>query len=218
MPWNDIPGQSTAGFLADPNSIRRSTGRQLNWNAMPDAARLGVQFVTLSALANSSATTLAVTALPIDVPIYTELYFGEVGEAVRVTAPAKKGDTTLTVEATTTAIESGDKAPLPPTGTVLGLNQISKAVAAGKIMSQLSDGTIVPREYTSVTASHIILEGHVQNSRTESLSGVGTIVGGVLFKQLLPDFANTNFATWIAELATNGCTFQWENYADTRAA
>ena len=215
MPWIDLPGLSAPGYIADPDSIRRSTGRQINWNAIPDSARLGATYAVLSAVALAGATTLAVNALPADIPVGTTLFFGENGEFARATAPAAKGAVSVTVQAIVNALESGDSALLPaPTNATYAVPH--KAVAGGKIMSQLADGSIVPREFTTVTASHILLEGHVENSRIASLSGVGTLVGGVLYSQLLPDFANASFAAWIGELKDAGCTFQFETYEDMR--
>lgn len=97
-----------------------------------------------------------------------------------------------------------------------------KHIPGGTIMGKQTDGTIIPVSGSdadgtgtgtaNLAATEILLEAQSQDSKVTSLSGVGTIRGGVLYKELLPDYANGSFATWQAALETAGCTFKYESY------
>lgn len=86
-----------------------------------------------------------------------------------------------------------------------------KRILGGTIMVKQADGTIIPRAGAAggATATEILLELQEEGSRTASLTGCNTILGGVLFEEELPDYSEAGFATWKGELASAGCTFKY---------
>lgn len=82
-----------------------------------------------------------------------------------------------------------------------------KYIPAGTVYSEQPNGTIIPRN-GSTAAKGIILEGHREDSKVAA-QGVGTIVGGVLFEELMPDFNDVAWSTYKSELTSAGCTFKF---------
>lgn len=203
-------------FVANEHSLQRAPGRQIAWDNVPPSFGGDAFTVTLAAAAAIDATSLTVVALPGDLPIDTLLHFGEVDEFARLTAPASEGDTTLTVEALPSALEDGDTATYYP-------GKEAKRIPAGTIMAALSSGKLIPRSAVTgaETATHILEasaneEDLVGDLGGDNHPGYGVIVGGVIYENLLPDFADADFATWQGELETAGVGtgWVWETYSD----
>lgn len=95
-----------------------------------------------------------------------------------------------------------------------------KVVEAGTIMAELSGGQVIPRLDVSGKEKAVgILESTaVEDEPSAALSGYGLIIGGVIYKNLLAETDETNFATWLAELNDTGVStgFAWLTYADGR--
>lgn len=95
-----------------------------------------------------------------------------------------------------------------------------KVIEAGTIMAQESGGKWIPRKDVSGSekAGGILETTAVEGEAAAALSGYGCIIGGVLYSNLLPETAETDFATWLAELNDTGVStgFAWETYADNR--
>ena len=92
-----------------------------------------------------------------------------------------------------------------------------KRIPGGSIVKVQSDGTIIPASGNSGTVKEILLEAQSEDSKVTSLSGVGTIVGGVLYEDLLPDYGDSDFGTWKTALANAGCTFKYQPYNNDNA-
>ena len=207
-------------FVVDPESIDRSSGRQIDWSVVPDSYRMGAVKVAAATVADSGATTMAVTAITGAIPSGTNLYFGQAGEFARLAAAAAAGATALTVDALGTTIESGDVAYYPGTG--------AKTLPAGKLLVELSNGKVATRaERPGSEVSFGFLETNaIENEPSHALTGYGIIVGGVLFENLLPDAAagTTGALTdaYKQELVGNTSNpkstgFVFEQYADNRS-
>lgn len=209
-------------FVVDAKSIVRNSGRQVDWDVVPDSYRMGAVEVALSAAANTGATTMAVTAITGAIPIGTVLYFGEAGEFARLAAAAAAGTTEMSVDALGTTIESGDIAYYPGTG--------KKLIPAGKCMAERAGGKIIPRvdqTTTSEVATGFLETNAIEDEPSAALTGYGVIIGGVLYENLLPDATagattGTIAATYKNELVGNtsnpkstGLVF--EQYADNRS-
>jgi hypothetical protein len=206
-------------FVVDPDSIDRSSGRQIDWDNVPESYRQGAVTVTAATNADAAATQITVSALGGSIPTETNLYFGEAGEFARLAAAAASGATQITVDALGTTIESGDSAVYPGTG--------AKKIPAGKAMCELASGKILPRVNrpgSEVAAGFLetnAVEGEVQAAKT----GYGMIIGGVLYENLLPDATGGTTGTisqdYKNELAsaTNGKAtgFAFEQYRDNRS-
>lgn len=198
-------------FVADWNSIDRNTGRQVDWTRVPDSYRSGTTYtITTSAIAAAAATSISVTALPVALPTGTILNFSGTGETAILTAPAAAGATTLTVEALDAQIESGDTAPY------IVSESGNKVIPAGTVMAFLSGTKMVPRAVQpgSEGAWGLLMSTAEENSKSDSLSGYGVIVGGVIYENLLPE----TITSYKTELETNGTTFLWLTYSDSSEA
>lgn len=209
MGWKSTIYGSSPSFVADPESIDRNSGRQIDWSRVGEAYRAGERYtITTSAQANAAAVAISVTALPVALPVGTVLDFTGAGEFAILTAPAAKGATSLTVEALDAQVESGD------TATYIVSASRSKVIPAGTVMCQLSSGKIVPRAARpgSEEAYGLLWSTAVENERNDSLSGYGLIVGGVIYETLLPE----TITSYKTELETNGTSWVWEAYSDSR--
>lgn len=209
MGWNrHYP--SAPIFVADWNSIDRNTGRQVDWSEVPDSYRAGVSYtITATEPAIATATTITVAALPVALPVGTLLNFLGAGEVAELSAPAALGATTLTVLALDAAIEDND------TATYVVSQSGDKVLKAGIAVSQLTNGKIVPRAVSTgagaIGAIGLMLTPAIENSKGDSLSGYGIVVGGVIYENLLPEVI-TSYKT---ELETNGMSWVWATYADS---
>ncbi|RJQ32797.1 MAG: hypothetical protein C4589_00245 [Peptococcaceae bacterium] len=207
-------------FVVDPNSIARNSGRQIDWDNLPDSYRQGAVTATAATNAASGATQIQVAALAGAIPVGTVLYFGEVGEFARLSASAAAGTTQLPVDATGTTIESGDAAIYPGTG--------AKMIPAGQAVCELTGGKIIPR--VNRPGSEVCLgfleTTAIENEPGHSKSGYSVIVGGVLYENLLPDATagattGTISQDYKNELASatngNAVGFAFEQYQDNRS-
>jgi hypothetical protein len=200
---------STPLFVADWNSIARNTGRQVDWTRVPDSYKGGTTYtITTTAQAAAAATSIAVSALTVALPTGTVLDFTGAGEFATLTAPAAVGATSLVVEALDAQIESGDTASY----IVSGSN--AKVIKAGTVMCQLSSGKMVPRVNRpgSEEAIGLLMTMAEEGNRSDALTGYGVIVGGVIYETLLPE----TITSYKTELETNGTSWVWAVYADTR--
>lgn len=198
-------------YVANEHSLVRGPGRQIAWASVPESFGRDAFQVTTSAQANAAATSISVDALEGDIPAGTMLFFGQAGEYARLTADADAGDTSLTVEALPAQIESGDSATYNPGAS-------TKMIPAGTVMAELASGQIVPRSAVTgaETATHILESTAVYGDETGG-AGYGVIVGGAIFENMLPDYADGEpWDTYKGELETAGVGtgWHWSTYAD----
>lgn len=93
----------------------------------------------------------------------------------------------------------------------------NKVLPAGTICAITSD-ELVPPAAGGADAAVILATPAQENSGSDSLTGYGVIVGGVIYKNLLPDSAHGDFAAMITALEATGPGFRFETYADSRDA
>ncbi len=203
---------ATPGFVVDPNSVTQDGGHQIDWTYV---LREDAVLVTAAGTNAQGATALGVAALPGPIPSGTLLQFGA-DEYATTTAAAAAGATSIAVSALVNAIEAAD------TATYAGVGD--KTVPAGKVMSILSSGKMVPRAQQpgSEGADGLLATAASENSKSDALTGYGLIVGGVIFENLLPDAAGgtTISSTYKTELQTAGIGtgFSWKQYSDSRSS
>lgn len=204
-------------FIVDPASITRSEGRQVDFDAIGGAFDDSSFIVKLAAAAAADAVALTVDPLPYDVPVGTTLYFGESKELALTTAHAAAGATSITVQALPAALENDDEARVGRGGR--------KRVPAGTVMVELASGKLVPRSARpgAETAVGILETDADQDSKTDSLSGYGLILGGVLYENMLPDATGAPKvlpAAYKTELQTAGVGtgFAFRQYEDDTEA
>jgi hypothetical protein len=209
MAWRTTIYGSMPAFVADPESIDRNTGRQIDWTKIPVSYIAGTSYtITATEPAIATATEITVAALPVALPTGTLLNFAGTGEVAELSAPAAAGATTLTVLALDAAIEDND------TATYIVSASNDKVIPAGTVMCELSTGYVVPRAARpgSEAAIGILWSTATQNSLTDALTGYAIIVGGVIYETLLPE----TITSYKTELETNGTSWVWETYSDNR--
>lgn len=201
-------------FVVDPNSITLNSGRQIDWDNVPDSYRQGAFSVVVdTAGAAIDDVAVPVVALTGAIDAGTNLYFGGAKKLARVTAAAAVGDTSLTVEALPTALVSTDTAVVGGSG--------AKLITAGLCVAQMASGKVVPRADIpgSETAIGFLATNAIEGDNSQALSGFGVIVGGVLYENLLPDAVAGNLpAGYITELIASKVStgFAFEDYGDNR--
>lgn len=211
-----------AGFIADPASVVRNSGRQVDWARVPEDYRQAVgSTVTTSGAAAAAATSIPVVALSAALPVGQVLNFTGAGEFAILTAAAAVGATALTVEALDAGIESGDTATVAGTG--------KKRIPAGTVVSEFvtvsgakSTRLIAPTAAAGGTAIGVIATDANEDAGSESLSGYGVITGAKVHEPLLPEATGTPRALPTALrnalIALDGGGFSFEPYTDSSAA
>jgi len=88
-------------FVVDPGSIDRNSGRQVDWDAVPESYRQGSTSIVATSTggADIGATALSVDAIPRDMPSGTMLNFGTWAPVTVAGKAADAGATTLPVVA-----------------------------------------------------------------------------------------------------------------------
>lgn len=104
------------------------------------------------------------------------------------------------------------------------------ATAGGSALTLTTNGTAVLKRVgwaasgtltAARSASEILETDATDANNAEAYSGYSTLVGGVLWENLLPDATGTPKvvpAQYKSELVSAGCTFKFRTYADTRAS
>lgn len=203
------------GFIVDPQSIDRVSGRQIDWSLVGENYRRtpGQIVVVAPAGAAASATSIPVLALARALPSGTVLDFGGLKYA-RTTANAVAGATAITVAAIPTALVSLDQAVVAGTG--------AKFLPAGTVVGTLlGAGKASPRIVTTNPAVGILETNATDDPNApDSYSGYGVIVGGVIFENLLPEASGGPpkvLASAVkTELAAAGMGWVWQAYSDSR--
>lgn len=219
MPARTITYLSRPPFVADPSSVVRNSGRQIDWDNLDDSYRetaATVSTVTLSASAAQGATTIAVEALDDFLPDNTLLDFGG-AKFARVNGAKEAAATSVTVDALATDLADDDTATYnltPPSGP--------KILPAGTVVGEdLGDGKLRPRVVTTNPAIGILETTAVENDRAASLSGYGVIIGGHFYENLLPNASGSPAVLTSqvkTELRANGNAWSFEQYGDSRDA
>lgn len=198
-------GDTSITIVALPGPI--PGGTRLNFSGGTNA-----QVVELNGDHAAGVTTL--TVLPVDGTIAnaaTALFPGGTIQA-RLTAAAAKAATSITVDELQFKVADDAEAIFAADG--------SKIVKSGTIMAELSTGKIIPRKAVtgSETAIGFLVGDAEENGKQDALSGFGLIVGGIVYKELLPDRSESGFATWVGEINTAGPGVRLETYSDNRAS
>ncbi len=96
-----------------------------------------------------------------------------------------------------------------------------KVLPAGTIIGEArGEGRVSPRAAATNPATGVMATPAVENSKSDSLSGYGVIIGGALYENMLPDAAGTPAvlpADVKTELQATGTGYSFEQYGDSRA-
>ena len=197
-------------WIVDDSATHRNGGRQIDWSLIPPYYKVGSYQIEVTANAAADATSVSVVAIPENLPVGTVLYFAA-DKVIRLTAPAVKGATALTVEALVTALADGDLAWVPGAG--------SKHIFSGTVMCEIAaTKKVVPRAVRpgSETAVYLIETDADEDSPVAALSGYGMLVGAFVNENLLPEATGSPKvinSTWKTEL---GSWFKYQQYGDSR--
>lgn len=174
------------------------------------------EFVKLTADAALGATSLTVEAIPNALEGGETATYQGGDKILRLAADAAAGATNITVEAPEFAIADDSEAQADRTGDFDG-----RFIAAGTILSRLSDGTLIPRSITTASepATEVLRSDAYEKSPVAAKSGYGTIRGGGLYENLLPDADGSGDVseTYKTELNTAGCNFWFTDWRDSRS-
>lgn len=200
---------SKPAFVVDPASLVLSSGRQWSWADVPDSYKnsLGNKFIPGGTVYSekadgqmvprAAATTLTSVVVASNVATATKAAHGlSVGDVVYIAGSnlsyVNGQKTVATVPTADTFTYAAVGADATATGTITS-NRVAKGITA-----------------TNAT----------ENSKSDSASGYGTIVGGNLYENLLPEATGTPKvldAQVKTELNAAGTGFAFEQYQDTRA-
>lgn len=182
-------------------------GTILHWG--PD------EFCILTADAAAGATSIAVTAIGQQIESGDTALFPGVAQRMTavLSAPAALAATSITVLPLSTPIIDN------ATATYKISYSREKVILAGTVMCELSSGKYVPRAARpgSETATGILWSTATEgawSANSDSLTGYGIIIGGVIYENLLPE----TITSYKSELQTAGVGtgFSWQTYADSR--
>jgi hypothetical protein len=106
-----------------------------------------------------------------------------------------------------------------------------KRIPAGTIVAENADGKVIPRADVAAafiahpsdwagteTSVGFLVSDAVEDARSAALSGYGMFIGGVFYRELLPDHGNASFADWVSEVVDAGYSVRLETFSDSRAA
>ena len=97
------------------------------------------------------------------------------------------------------------------------LNSEGKVVIpAGSLCYDAADG-LIPADELKTHPMVMLATGATQDSESDAISGYGVLVGGVVYKNLLPDKDHAEFDTMLANLHADGTGWRFVDYEDTRA-
>jgi hypothetical protein len=100
-----------------------------------------------------------------------------------------------------------------------------KNIPAGKVMvvvpTGLTAGKLVPHDSTAAAGATefcLLTSGAYENSKVAAISGYGTIVGGVIYENLLPDSSGSPrvIAAPLKTGLNNSGKFTWQRRAESR--
>jgi hypothetical protein len=170
------------------------------------------EFALLTAAAAAGATSLTVQALDAEIESGDTATFQGGTKQARLTAAAAKGAASISVDELQFIVADNSEATFGGTG--------SKKVAASTIMAELPSGKIIPRKSVtgSETATEILISDADEGAKEHAATGYGTFLSGTFYEDLMADRNETDFATWIGEIRTNGGSVRLQPYSDSRAS
>lgn len=199
---------SSLGWIVDPQSIDLDQGHQIDWDALDDSYRAGVQPVQTNGAALAAATSVTVDPLTVAIPAGTVLMFADTKPA-RVNTAAAVGATTLAVDALVVAIADNDVAQYFAAGAV-------KVLKSGTPMGvDATTRKMRPRVVTTYPAVGLLVGSHRSDDKVAAQTGAGLCVGGVVYENALPGATGTP-PTIAAGIKTElGSRFVFRQYVDS---
>jgi hypothetical protein len=202
-------------FVADPGSIDRNTGRQVDWTNVPttfknaDGNKVILAGTVMSGEVNSDGIGDAGKMVPRSATTtVTVAVSSNVATATATAHPFKVGDTVYITGANLAYVNGEKTVASVPTANTFTFAAVGADASA--------TGTIT----TAWRTCGILETNATENSTTDSLSGYGVIVGGVVYENLLVDATGTPKvlpAQYKTELSELGLGFYYATYQDSRS-
>lgn len=191
---------SRPGFVADPSSVAQNGGRTIDWDDVPASRENSDGDKELTAGMPMSFTPNGLIPRP-----DTEFSISNL--------TATSGTVTVTTGSDHN-YEVGDEVTISGTSNYDGTFEVTAVPSSNTFEYELGStpadegsGTVV------IEARGLLYANAEENSKTDSLSGYGVIVGGVVYENLLPVSLTD---TYKSELQDHGTGFSYESYQDTR--
>jgi len=208
---------SRPSFIVDRTSVKRDTGRQIDWDLITEAYGYGAVPVQLNGAASAAAVAIVVDPITAPIPAYTTIRFGA-DEFARLTESAEVGETNLTVDPLVSALEDND----------VGYADVDaypgRKIPAGTVVDLLSSGMVVPSALGTgggVTAYGILLTDAEEMSDSDAASGYGVAIMAAVYENLLPEATGgppkVIDANWKTELLARGGAWMFLQYEDNTA-
>lgn len=202
-------GLSRPDILVDAASAVRNAGRQVAWSEVPDTFRAtpGFNVESDGTPSAGSAVEVAVEALPGPIPAGTQLVSDDGAKTMTLTADAAAGATTVTADLPEDLVDAD---------TFVYKGAGEKIIKHGNPVQPASGDAdkIVPAVSGDGTAFGLLEGPAKENDNAAALSGYGVIVGGVIYRDLVPNLDGT----LEAQLKSDGMGFRFEDYADSRSS
>jgi hypothetical protein len=197
-------------FVVDPQSLARNSGRQIDWTKVPASYKNTAGVKVLDA-----GTVLGVTVDGPAVPRAAAQTLTSVVVASNVATATLNGH----------GYKVGDKLTIAGASLAYANGQIVVAsVADANTFTYAATGAnaTATGTITAAYSAQCILETvAVEDSASDSKSGYGCLIGGVLFENRLPDASGTPKvlpSAFKSELNAAGLGFAFEQFADSRAS
>lgn len=198
---------STYGFVADPGSVRLSTGRQFDWAAVADSRKNSDD--------KKEVAAGTVVALQGDGKIVPR------ADTVSVSQLADDGSNGITATATGHGFATGDSIVIAGanedrfngtfTITVSDANTFTYTTT-GDTEAGNATGTLV----ASPAAWGVLISTAREDAQEHAVSGYGVYLGGHLYENILPDSSGSPKVLPSAYKDEMGALFTFETYADSR--
>jgi len=210
MGWTDNTTINAPGAVVDPASIMMNSGRQVDFTNTPDSYKgadgnkLIPAFTVVSQLASGKVIPRVGNELTVTVAVASN-----VATATK-TAHGLAAGQQVYISGANLSYVNGIKtiATVPTADTFTFAATGSDATATGTIKA-------------GIVACGMLVSNAVENSKSDSVSGYGIIVGGNLYENLLPDATGTPAVLSDeikTELANAGTGFYFEQYGDSRTS
>ncbi len=224
LDFGSVPAQvvTTSGAIATATAVPvTALTAPIRSGTILDFTGAG-KFAKLTANAAIGATSLTVEALDAALVNGNTATVEAYEAIVEVAVDAEVGATSITIVASDFFVPSGSTAYYG--GTSFTTQFGNRMVRAGTVMDLAADGTLVPSALNSVgLSSYCILETNAfEDAPTDSATGYGSIIQGVIYENLLPEAGGgppkVITSAWKTELLARGGAWVFLQYSDDTVA
>lgn len=206
-----IGHRAVAPFF-DEQEMQRGIGGQIDWTLVGRGFAVGTFDVVINGAVAVNDVVVNIDALAYPLKKGDTITFAAAN--IHLKADAAAGATSLSTEKVTEIIADNAIGNADKTGPY-----DERRIKAGTVMARTAGGKLIPRvsAASGETASEVLASDADERSNSDSLSGYGTYVDGILWQNMMPDaVAGVVSSTYKTELTAAGCRFQYQTYSDSR--